>query len=758
MNIIGKPQTKIDANIRINGEAIYGQDVQLPNMLYGAILRAKYPYSKFKINKEKAFALAGVKAILTAEDVDVENISYRRDHPILKKGQVNSIRDEIAAVAATTKEIALQALELIEVEYEVMDGIFDPFEAVKEDARQINDFIDGKYKNKNIAEQFHYEHGNLDEEKAKSKYIVTERYTLPRMTHACMATSNITADYSKTDGRLTLYSTTQVPFLYQRDIARALKMEPSKVRVIQVVIGGGFGSKLDMYPYEPICALLSMKTGNPVQLVFSREEEFIASPTRQCMVFDLSSGVDENGNFTFREVNCTLDNGAYTSWGATTPFVMMQTFSSLYQCPACNFDSTSIYTNNVYAGSFRGYGNPQATFAIERNIDLLAEKLGMSKAEIRLQNANFQGEITRQGLIYNTCGHKESLEKVIKESQVNSKNHNKSRRYKYGTGYASMLHVGGGAKIYPSDGCGTTLKLDPYGYLTIITGSSEIGQGSETTLAMIAAEELGVSIAKIKVINTDTDIKPWDVGVHASRTSFVAGNSVLQTAKNLKYKISPKAAQMLKTDVDDLVYEYDFIKSIKNGNKIELEKVVRAIHFKPPHDLCIESYFFEPSSEFADREFKGNVSGTYAFAAQAIDVEVDTYTGNVRVIDIHVAQDIGKVLNPLLLDGQIQGGVVQGLGYALIEELQMENGYILNPNFHNYKIPTATDIPKIYFYPVETNDSLGPYGAKGVGEAPLIPTAAAIANAVSDALGVKIDTLPVTPERVLKAIALMQNE
>ncbi len=759
---IGKPTPKIDANIRVTGEAKYGHDIQLPNMLYGAILRTKYPVADIlSIDTSKAKALDGVKCIITADDVDVNNISYRRDHPILKKGRVNCIRDEIAAVAATSKEIAEMALGLIEVEYKIRPGLFDPFDAMKEDAPQINEFYDGKYPNKNIAEHFFYEHGDLEEQKSKSKFIVSCRYTLPRVTHCCLATSNITADFSKTDGTLTLYSTTQVPFLYQRDMARALKMEPSKIRIIQVVIGGGFGSKLDMYPFEPICALLSMKCGQPVQILYSREEEFIASPTRQPMIYDVIAGVDENGRFTFRDVKVILDNGAYTSWGATTPFVMMQTFSSLYQCPACRFESTSIYTNNVYAGSFRGYGNPQATFALERTIDLLAEAIGITKSEIRLLNANYNGEITGQGLHFHTCGHKDALEivadKIKKTVNINNKI-DKHSRYKRGVGFASMLHVGGGAKIYPSDGCGTTLKIDPFGYLTIITGSSEIGQGSETVLAMIASEELGIDISRIKVINTDTDVKPWDVGVHASRTSFVAGNSVLGAVKKLKEKISPKAAQMLQTTIDDLEFENGLILSKAKGNSIELDKVIRAIHFKSPNELCIDTYFFEPGSEFADKEFKGNVSDTYAFAAQAVEVEVDTYTGNVKVLNVFVAQDVGRVLNPLGLEGQIHGGVIMGMGYALLEELIVNEGRVLNSNFHNYKIPTAMDIPQIHFYPIETDDSLGPYGAKGVGEAPLIPTAAAIANAVSDAIGYQIDSLPVTPEKVLRALVAKKKD
>lgn len=753
LKIIGHPTPKIDAGIRVTGKAVYGNDITLPNMLYGAILRSKYPVAEIiSIKKSKAEALPGVVSVITADDVDVNNISYKRDHPILKKGTVNCIRDEIAAVAAESKEIARQALNLIEVEYREKPGVFDPFEALKNDAPQINEFASGN-DNKNIAHDFHYEHGDLQEWKDKSACIVKQRYTLPRVTHCCMGTSAITADYSNLDGRLTLYSVTQVPFLYQRDIAHALKMEPSKIRIIQPVIGGGFGSKLDMYPYEPICALLAMKSGRPVQIVFTREEEFIASPTRQCMVIDLTTGADKDGNFTFREVSIVKDNGAYTSWGATTPFVMMQTFSSLYRVPACVFDSSAVYTNNIYAGSFRGYGNPQATFALERNIDLMAEELGINQAEIRLLNANQKGETTGQGLLYETCGHKESLETVIAESgYARKKDDDNSGRYKKGIGFGSMLHVGGGAKIYRSDGCGTIVKFDSFGYLTIITGSTEIGQGSETVLAMIAAEELGIAIDRIKVVNTDTDVKPWDVGVHASRTSFVAGNSLLGAIGKLKEKTSPAAAAMLKTDANDLEYSDGLIKSRTTGSEIKLDKVIREIHFRKPNELSIASFYYEPNSEFQDKGFKGNVSGTYAFAAQAIEVEVDTYTGNVKVLDVYVAQDVGKVLNPLGLDGQIEGGVVMGMGYALTEELVMENGYVLNPSFHDYKLPTASDIPEIHFTPIETNEKEGPYGAKGVGEAPLIPTAAAIANAVSNALGIRIDDLPITPEKVLRAL------
>jgi len=759
LKIIGKPTPKLDAKERVTGKSVYGHDIELPGMLHGMILRTKYPCANIiSIDTSVAKALDGVMCVITADDVDVNQIGYKRDHPIFKSKTVNCNRDEIAAVAATTKEIAKKALSLIKVEYEVKKGIYNPFDALKEDAPKLNEFSHDKFGNKNIGESFHYEHGNIEEQKKLSKVIITKRYETSRVTHCCMATSNITASYSKLDGQLTLWASTQVPFLYQRDMAHALKMEPSKIRIIQPIIGGGFGSKLDMLPFEPICALLSIKVGKPVQLLYEREEEFICSPTRQPMIIDLTTGADENGKFTFREVKITMDNGAYTSWGATTPFVMMQTFSSLYQVPACSFTANAVYTNNPFAGSMRGYGNPQATYAVETNIDLMANELGIGKDEIRLINANYKGEVTGQGLNFKTCGAIPALKKVIEESkysqriksQISNSKSQESGRYKKGIGLASMLHVGGGAKIYRSDGCGTRLKIDHYGYLTITTGSSEIGQGSETVLAMLAVEELGIAMEKIKVINTDTDVKPWDVGVHASRTSFVARNSLLVAIKLIKEKLNKQAAKLLCIENSDFIYQNG---SMFNDDKeIKIDKVVREMHFGLPNELCVVEYFYEPPSSFQDKEFKGDVSGNYAFASQATEVEVDTMTGKVKVLNVFVSQDVGRVLNPLTLQGQIEGGVATGIGFALTEEMIYKNGMLLNPNFHGYKLLTSMDMPDVNFYPVETYDEAGPYGSKGVGEAPLIPTAAAIANAVADAIGIYFYSLPLSPEKILKAL------
>lgn len=759
LNIIGKSTPKLDGKERVSGKSVYGHDIELLGMLHGMILRSQYSCAKItSIDISEALKLEGVECIITAEDTDTNRIGYKRDHPILKSGQVNCQRDEIAAVAAVSKDVARKAIDLIKVKYEPFTGVYDPFDALKENAPRINAFSKGKetFGNKNYAESFKYAHGNMEEQKKKSSVTVTRRYELPRVTHCCMATSNITAHYSPLDGRLTLYASTQVPFLYQRDMAHALKMDPSKIRIIQPVIGGGFGSKLDMHPFEPICALLSIKTGKPVQLLYSREEEFIASPTRQPMIIDLTTGADAEGKFTFREVQITMDNGAYTSWGATTPFVMMQTYSSLYQVPACSFKADAVYTNNPFAGSFRGYGNPQATLSIERNIDLMAEKLGIGKDAIRLINANYPGEITGQGLHFRTCGAKPALEKVLEESGFRDKAGQKQNgRYRKGIGVASMLHVGGGAKIYRSDGCGTRLKIDHYGYLTITTGSNEIGQGSETVLAMIAHEELGIPMEQIKVINTDTDVKPWDVGVHASRTSFVAGNSLLGAIKLIKEKLNKKAALLMNCEPEDFRYLNGNITGSKS--EIKIDKVAREMHFTPPGELCTVEYFYEPPSKFQDKQFMGDVSGNYAFASQVAEVEVDTFTGNVKVLNMYMSEDVGRVLNPVSLEGQIEGGIATGIGYALTEEMIYEQGMLKNPNFHDYKLLTSMDMPEVHFYPIETFDEAGPYGSKGAGEAPLIPTAAAISNAVSDALGVEILSLPLSPEKVLKSITGEKN-
>jgi CO/xanthine dehydrogenase Mo-binding subunit len=753
-SLIGKRIPKLDAPEKAAGKTRYIQDLNLPGQLYALILRTDRVHARIvSIDVAAAKALPGVRAVLTAADVPAHPIGVNKDNPPLKGDKVRCERDEIAAVAADTLEIAAAALRLIKVEYEDLPAIYDPHDSLKPGAPVVH-----AGKPDNIAMEFNYSHGDVAQGEAESDVVVEDVFTLHRVTHCCMGVSGIIADFEPISGNLTLYSNTQVPFLHKREFAEVLGMDPSRIRIIQPPIGGGFGSKLDIYPFEPIAVYLAKATRRPVKLIFTREEEFLASPTRQPAVIRLRSGASKDGSLTFRTVDVLLDNGGYTSWGATIPFVMMQTFSSLYRLPHCAYHTKAVYTNNPYAGSFRGYGNLQATFAVEQQMDRLADLLGIEPYEFRRRNAQEAGEVTGQGMNFKTCGFRECLDVAVGRSGYVAKRKEygaaKGRSgVKRGVGMASMLHVGGGAKIYPSDGCGTILKLDDFGHVTIMTGASEIGQGSETVLTQLVCEELGVPMSAVTVVNNDTDITPWDVGVHASRTTFIAGNSAIGAARKAKDKILAACAKVVNLPAEELDLKGGQVVRRAGGEKVmPLGKLLRQMHFSDKAELVTTSNYYEPPSIHQGKDFKGDVSAAYAWANQVVEVEVDTDTGIVRLLKVWAAHDVGRVLNQLGIEGQIEGGIIMGQGYALCEDMPVVKGHLVNPNFRDYKLITAPEIPEMDLAFIETMDGEGPQGAKGVGEAPAICMAAAIANAIENATGVRMTSLPFTPERVYAAI------
>jgi len=755
VSLIGARIPKMDAPEKASGRARYIHDLQLPGMLHAKILRSAHVHAKIvAIDTSQAKKLPGVHAVITAADVPWQRpIGVAKDHLPLKPDRVRSLRDEIAAVAADTPEIAEAALGLIRVEYEPLPVLTDATAALEPGAPLIHADRPG-----NIAMTFDYSHGDVGQGEAESDVVVEDVFRLHYVTHCCMGVSGVIAEFEP-NGNLRLYSNTQVPFLHKREFAELLGIDPGRIRIIQPPIGGAFGSKLDIYPFEPIAIFLARITRRPVKLVFTREEEFLASPTRQPVLFRLRSGCRKDGTLTFRVAETLHDNGAYTSWGATTPFVMMQTVSSLYRVPHCKYHTRAVYTNNPYAGSFRGYGNLQATFAVEAHMDRLADAIGMDPLEFRLKNAQEPGETTPQGMHFRTCGLKDCLKSAAERSgYVEKRRAYRARQMdanpvKRGIGMASMLHVGGGAKIYPSDGCGTILKLDDFAHVTLITGASEIGQGSETVLAELVCEELGLPIAAVTVVNNDTDITPWDVGVHASRTTFIAGNSAIGAARKAKAKILAAAAAKSGHAPEALDLRGGFVVLKASGERvIELGKLIRSLHFQDKAELVMTTHYYEPPSKHQDRGFKGDVSAAYAWATQVCEVEVDTQTGIVRLLRVTGAHDVGRVLNRLGIEGQIEGGVVMGQGYALTENLIVEAGAIRNPCFRDYKLVTAPEIPEIDVEFIETMDGEGPQGAKGVGEAPAICIAAAVANAIENATGVRITALPFTPENVYRAL------
>lgn len=747
---LGRPAPRRDALRKVTGSEQYIQDLSAPNMLTGKILRAGLPHARIvSIDASKARALPGVRAVLTAADVPDGRLGVNRDNPILKGDLVRSERDELAAVAAIDMDTASEALSLIDVELEPLPGLFDPFEALAEGAPLVHADRPG-----NVALRYKHVKGDVEAALAASDVVIEGRFELPRIAHACLGTFGCLAQWDPS-GRLSLTTPTQVPNLTQRDLSMILGIEAHRIRIVQPAIGGGFGSKLDVYPHEPICALLAQAAGRPVKIVFDRHEEFVASPTRQNAVIDLKTGARQDGTLTARDCSVVLDNGGYTSWGATIPMVMMEAISSLYRVEAVRYEAVAAYTNNPYAGAFRGYGNPQGTFAVESQMDEVAEALGIDPLDLRLKNTQEPGEVTPQGLRFTTCGLRECLEKAAsgigwadRESRKPS-----GGRVRRGFGLASMVHVGGGARIYGSDGCGSVIRLDDFGRVSLITGATEIGQGCEDVLASIVAEELGVPPEMVTVVSNDTDVAPWDVGVHASRTTFVAGNSARIAAQRLKAKLAEAGAEVFEVPAERVEVGAGVVRVQGEPHKtLSYDRLARKLHFRPGGDQLVAEVFYDPPSEHQDKNFEGNVSVTYGFATHAAEVEVDLDTGKVRVVRMVCAHDVGKALNPLSLLGQVEGGVVQGLGYSLTEELLVKEGRVLNPSFVDYHLPRAADVPPIDVELIETDDPDGPFGAKGMGESPIIPVAAAVGNAVADALGVRIRQIPLTCERVLEAL------
>ncbi|MEK6534738.1 MAG: xanthine dehydrogenase family protein molybdopterin-binding subunit [Thermodesulfobacteriota bacterium] len=750
LTTVGKKITKRDAPLKVTGGATYIQDLKIPGMLYGGILYSKYAHAKIlKLDTTRAERLPGVMAVITAADVPNNfRFGIMKDNPPLKGGRVRSTRDEIAAVAAVSAEIAAAALELIEVEYEELPGIFDPLEAMKEGAPLVHE----EMKSNILKMPWKLICGDVEAAKKESAYVVSDTFRTQWVTHCCLGTSGCIAALD-TSNNLTMYSNTQIPSLAQNDYIEALAafgLKGRRVRIIQCTIGGGFGSKLDTYAYEYIAILLAMKTRKPVKFIFSREEEFFATSPRQCSITKISQGCDKDGRLTFREMEMVLDNGAYTSWGATTPSVMMMPISSLYKVPNIKYVAQCVYTNNTYSQAMRGYGNPQATFAIESSLDQLAEKAGLDPYELRFRNANEPGELTPQNFQVTSCGMKECMAEVVKRLDWKGKKGNGNGR---GVGMASLIHVGGGARVYKSDGCGTIIKMDDRGKVDVLTGATEIGQGSETVLAQIVAEVLGVPIDDINVINNDTDVCPWDVGAHASRSTFVAGNSALGAARKIREQMLAVAAQNMGEDPASLDIKNGVVFSRNDKEKsLPLSKVLRKVHYTSGGKMFMAEHFYDPPNENFDKEFKGNLSVSYAYGVHGVEVEVDRETGQVKILNYIAAHDVGKAINPMLLEGQIYGGGLMGIGYALGETMIYEKGRLKNGNFLDYKMPTAKDVPPVQAVIVETDEQAGPFGAKGIGEPGLVPTAPAIANAIYDAVGVRIKDLPITPEKVLRAL------
>jgi xanthine dehydrogenase molybdenum-binding subunit len=744
---VGKRVPKLDAAEKATGRSRYIQDLKLPGMLYGRILYSKYAHARIaKIDVSRARALPGVRAVLTGEDIPDIRMGVYKDNRPLKKGKVCSYRDEVAAVAAVDPQTAREALRLIDVVYDPLPAVFDPEAAMQEGAPLVHE----EHKTNVLRMPWKLHYGDVEAARRESAFVVSDRFSTTWVTHCCMGTSGAIAEFDPANN-LTIHSNTQIPSLAQKDFMEALGtlgLAGRRVRVIKPCIGGGFGSKLDTYAYEYIAILLAFYARRPVKIEFDRTEEFIATSTRQPTITRISQGCDRNGQLLFRDVSMILDNGAYTSWGATTPSVMMMPITTLYRVPNVRYEAKCVYTNNTYSQAMRGYGNPQATFAIESTMDMLAEAAAIDPLEFRRINANQPGDVSTQGLRITTCGLTECMDAVKTRLEWS-----RPRPAGEGVGIAALIHVGGGARVYKSDGCGTIIKMDDFGRIDLFSGATDMGQGSDTVIAQIVAEELGLNLEDIHVIHSDTDICPWDVGSHASRTTFIAGNAALGAARKIKSRLLEMGAKELYAPLEKLVLRHRHIQHVDEPDRrVEIGKLLRKAHFSHGGQMLMAEYFYDPANENMGKDFRGNMSMTYTFGAHGVRVKVDEDTGKVKILQYVAAHDVGRAVNPLLLEGQVYGGVMMGVGYALSEQVILEKGEIMNPNFRDYKILTAKDVVPIQAPVLETPDKEGPFGAKGIGEPGCVPTAPAIANAIYNAVGVRIADLPITPERVLAAI------
>ncbi len=804
-SFIGTEAPRPDAPEKVAGKAVYIQDLVRPGMIYGKIRYSEYAHARIKhIDTTKAEKLPGVNAVITGYDTPEIRIGFIKDNFALKKGKVRQYRDEVAAVAATDPDIAEEAAELIRVEYEEIPGVFSPENALKADAPLVHEEdMRGRPKTDNLVPvPWKFTAGDVEKARQEAAYIAEDHFETPMVQQSCMGTAGCIAEFDL-QNNLLIHTKTQIPFLAQNDFNKALVamgLKGKNTRVVIPTLGGSFGTGLDTHGYEYIAILLAYKTGKPVKIVLNREEEFSFQSPRQSSKTHIIQGCDKDGKLTFRDVRMTLDNGAYTSWGATTPSVMMLPISSIYRVPNIFYETRIVYTNNNYCQAMRGYGNPQAAWALESNLDQLAETAGIDPYELRMINRNIPDDITEMGLMISSCGMKECLEAVADKLDWKEKRRRRpaargqeseesSESKARGVGMASLFHVGGSGRVYRSDGTGIIMKLDDFGNVGVITGGVEMGQGFDSALVLASAEALGVTPDRVTIISGDTVICPWDVGTHASRGAFTSCNAAIMAAEKVREKLFRMASEHFipriqfklkqrkkkepalnhtELEIQNIGYvkcepsDFDmrknriFLKEKPDDPflSLSLEEVLREAHYKEQGTMIVAEAFYDPCNEMLNaKTCRGNLSAAYIFGVQGAEVEVDTETGKVKILQFAAAHDVGRVINQQTIRGQIYGGIFQGVGYALCEEYKTEKGKNLNPNFLDYKILSAPDADfPIHIELIETNDEAGPFGAKGVGEPGLVPTAPAIANAIYDAVGVRIRDLPITPEKVMAAI------
>jgi len=752
--LIGRALRKVDAVAKVTGATKFADDLSLPRMLYAKLLRSPHPHARLvRVDASAALALPGVHAVLTGRDLPTPFgiLPVSQDEHALALDRVRFVGDPVAAVAAVSEEVATAALDRIAVEYEPLAPIASAEEAVAQAEPRIHDYGDGG----NLHKLIHLEFGDVEEGFREADLIVEDLLFYQGSTHLPMEQHAALADWSP-DGKLTLWSSTQTPHYVHRALAKVLGLPPARIRVIACPNGGGFGGKSDPFGHEIVAAKLAMATGRPVKITLTREEVFYCHRGRHPTLMWVKTGVKRDGSITALHFKSLLDGGAYGSYGVASTYYTGALQTVTYEVPRYKFQGARAFTNKPPCGPKRGHGTPQPRFALEVHLDKIAERLGMDPAELRLKHLLPPQALTANYLRVGSMGLGRCIQRVVEGSGWREK----FRKLPYGRGVGlacSSYLSGAGLPIYWNNmpHSGVQLKLDRGGGVTIFCGSTDIGQGSDSILAYITAEVLGVDPADVRVVTADTDLTPVDLGSYSSRVTLMSGNAALQAAERAREILRGPAAQRLGVPADRLVFaEARVFDAADPERGLSFAEAVQLAEAAVGTVGTVGSYTPPPSAG----RYRGagvGPSPAYSYTAAVAEVEVDPETGVVTVPRIWIAHDVGQCINRAAVVGQIEGSVYMGLGEALMEEMAYRaNRHVVHkaPSMLEYKSPTTLEMCDVITYLVEDPDPNGPFGAKEAGQGPLLPVPPAIANAVYDAVGVRIDEVPITPEKVLRAL------
>jgi 4-hydroxybenzoyl-CoA reductase alpha subunit len=758
-SIIGKPTPRVDAKAKVTGQAKYAADYSLPGMLWCKLLRSPYPHARIlDIDTSRAGRLPGVKAVVTGKDFGGWTWGWMpatRDEPPLAVDKVRYMAEAVAGVAAIDEDVAEEACELIKVDYEELPGVFDAEEAMEEGAPKVHDYVQN-----NISVEYHWNFGDVEKAFAESYIVREDRFRTSRATHGYLEPPAILAYYDPA-GYITVWAAKQSPYFLYRHLAACFKLPLSRIRVIQPFIGGGFGgTKNDSLAGDFCAVLLSKLTGKPVKYVESMEEELVTSRRRHSMIVYSKMGVSKDGMLKAIHHHVIADGGGYTAVSPLTMYLAGFATTLPYKLPNFKYDCYRVFTNNPISAAMRGHGITHTRFAAEVQMEMIAEELGIEPVEMRMRNAI---DNPKPGTIYETinqvalktCGIKECIQRVAEDPiwRDRDKMPRKEGHISWGVGLSGTSYLGG-ARQLGHQSCSAIVRICEDGTINLITGATDCGQGSDTVLCMIAAEELGVRLENIDLKRVDTAYTPVDPGSYGSRVTILAGQATQKAAREAKRQLLEAAAKTWQVKPEEV--------EIREGNAFVISDPAKSMPFdRLARIACYSgtgavilgtgysSYGLEPLDLTTGT---GNGGTSYSFTAQSVKVGVDTETGKIMVTDFTIASDCGRLLSPITAEGQIEGGAIQGLGQTLYEDFIMDGGKTLNPTFLDYKMPLSTDVPNIKLIDVITNDPDGPFGAKEASEGSIVSAPPAIVSAIHDATGIWFKELPVTPEKVVRAL------